>query len=197
MHELKSLSNIANVKLGLAFKSAIKDEGSSGSCYLIQSKDITLDGNIEIDGLARVIPEISPQNHYLQKGDILLRLRGPVFSAAIFDEDWSMPAIATNQTAVIRCISEYISPYYLQWYLNSPLGQRYFKGVGEGTNINKLTGKIISNMQLALPPLEKQKQIEDIHKNWLEQKETYKRLIENGDIYFGQLCMQVHNGRLK
>lgn len=197
MHELKPLSDIANVRLGLAFKSAIKDEGSSGTCYLIQSKDITSDGNIELDELARVIPEISPQNHYLQQGDILLRLRGPVFSAAIFDEVWPMPTVATNQTAVIRCDHAFISPYYLQWYLNSPLGQRYFKGTGEGTNINKLTGKIISNMQLALPPLEKQKQIEDIYKNWLEQKETYKRLIENGDMYFGQLCMLIHEEKLK
>ncbi|SJN53287.1 restriction endonuclease subunit S [Vibrio gazogenes] len=105
-----------------------------------------------------------------------------------------LPTITTNQTAVIRCNHSLVSPYYLQWYLNSSLGQHYFNGMSEGTNINKVTAKTLSVMPIDLPPLEQQHQIETIHKNWLAQKETHQRLIANGDIYFDQLCTQIQSG---
>lgn len=195
MHKTKLLSDVARVRLGLAFKTAIQDLGEDGSCYLIQTKDITPDGNIELEKLAKVEPEISPQNHYLEVGDILLRLRGPVFSAAILDGPLSTPVLTTNQTAVIRCNPDFISPYYLQWYLNSPLGQHYFTAMNEGTSLAKISAKIVSNMKLKLPLLAQQQKIEVIHKNWLAQKETHKRLIDNGELYFDQLCMQIQNGK--
>ena len=194
MNISKTLAEITTIKLGMAFTSAIKDKGNEGSCYLIQTKDITLDGCITANTLAKVVPEGSPDRHYLRPGDLLFRLRGPVFSAAIFSEEWDRPTITTDQTAVIRCNHNLISPYYLQWYINSLLGQRYFNGMSEGTNINKVTAKILAAMPIDLPPLEQQYQIEKIHRNWLAQKETYQRLIVNGDIYFDQLCTQIQLG---
>jgi len=195
MHKTRLLSDVARVKLGLAFKKAI-DLSEKGSCYLVQTKNITPDGNIELDKLARVEPEISPDNHYLEIGDILLRLRGPIFSAAIFDEPLPIPVVATNQTAVIRCNPDFISPYYLQWYLNSSLGQHHFTKFNEGSNIAKVPAKIVSNMNLKLPLRDQQHKIEVIHKNWLTQKETHQKLLNNGELYFDQLCMQIQNGKL-
>ncbi|MBD2791370.1 restriction endonuclease subunit S [Xenorhabdus sp. 42] len=194
MNISKTLAEIANIKLGMAFTTAIKDRGNEGTCYLIQTKDISLDGNITSSSLAKVVPEGNPERHYLTPGDLLFRLRGPVFSAAIFNEEWDRPVITTNQTAVVRCNKKLVSPYYLQWYINSSLGQRYFSGMSEGTNINKVTAKILSAMPLNLPSLKQQHQIEKIHKNWLAQKETHQRLIANGDIYFDQLCTQIQLG---
>lgn len=178
----------------MAFTSAVQDKGKEGTCYLIQTKDISLDGNIESGCLARIVPEGHPERYYLEPGDILFRLRGPIFSAAIFAETWNLPVIATNQTAVIRCNRKKVSPYYLQWYINSSFGQRYFGGMSEGTNINKVTAKIVSEMPLDLPSLEQQSLIENIHKNWLAQKEAHKHLITNGDIYFDQICAKIHRG---
>lgn len=186
---------VASIKLGMAFPSAIKDKGNEGTCYLIQSKDISLDGNITSGSLARIIPEVNPERYYLTPGDILFRLRGPIFSAAIFNEEWECPVITTNQTAVIRCDYSFLSPYYLQWYINSSMGQRYFNGMGEGTNITKVTAKILSAMPLDLPPLKRQLQIENIHKNWLAQRATHQRLISNGDVYFDQLCTKIQFGK--
>lgn len=194
MSTSKVLNDIASVKLGLAFKKAINDIEDKGSCYLVQTKNITLDGSIEMGELARVEPEISPNGHVLETGDVLLRLRGPVFSAAVFEKSLSLPVVATNLTAVIRCNLELISPYYLQWFINSPSGQQHFKRAGEGTSINKVSIKMVSNLPLLLPTREKQQDIEFIHKNWLAQKETYKRLVDNGDTLYNQLCKKIQMG---
>lgn len=195
MSQSKKLEDIAYVKLGLAFKSAINDEGANGTCYLVQPKDITLESHNILSGLARVIPESNPKSHYLIPGDVVLRLRGPIFSAAVVNQELDLPVVATNQCAVIRCDSSILSPYYLQWYLNSTLGQRHFNSVSEGTNINKVSAKIVGDMELTIPPLDVQSKIEAIHSNWLAQKEVYAKLIESGNLFFDQLCSQIQLGK--
>ncbi|VCW82192.1 hypothetical protein BANRA_02487 [Acinetobacter baumannii] len=81
------LNDVAEIRLGLPFKKAINDAGDQGTCYLIQIKDISPDEAIDFHNLPRVIPETSPVQHFLSKDDILLRLRGPIFSAAIIDKN--------------------------------------------------------------------------------------------------------------
>lgn len=195
MSQSKKLEDIAYVKLGLAFKSAVNDEGANGTCYLVQPKDITLESHNILSGLARVIPESNPESHYLIPGDVILRLRGPIFSAAVVNQELDLPVVATNQCAVIRCDSGILSPYYLQWYLNSTLGQRHFNSVSEGTNINKVSAKIVGDMELSIPPLDVQRKIEAIHSNWLAQKEVYAKLIESGNLFFDRLCSQIQLGK--
>lgn len=197
MSQSKKLADMAHVKLGLAFKSAINEAGTNGTCYLVQPKDITLESHNILSGLARVIPESSPEPHYLIPGDVVLRLRGPIFSAAVVNQELNLPVVATNQCAVIRCDSSILSPYYLQWYLNSTLGQRHFSSFSEGTNINKVSAKIVGDMELTIPPLDVQRKIEAIHSNWLAQKETYTMLIESGNLFFDQLCSQIQLGKFK
>lgn len=197
MSQSKKLADMAHVKLGLAFKSAISEAGAKGTCYLVQPKDITLESHNILSGLARVIPESNPEPHYLIPGDVVLRLRGPIFSAAVVNQQLDLPLVATNQCAVIRCDSSILSPYYLQWYLNSTLGQRHFSSFSEGTNINKVSAKIVGDMELTIPPLNVQRKIEAIHSNWLAQKETYTRLIESGNLFFDQLCSQIQLEKFK
>ena len=197
MSQSKKLADMAHVKLGLAFKSAINEVGADGSCYLVQPKDITHDSNSILSGLARVIPESNPESHYLIPGDVILRLRGPIFSAAVINQELDLPLLTTNQCAVIRCDNSILSPYYLQWYLNSTLGRRHFSSFSEGTNINKVSAKIVGDMELTIPPLDVQRKIEAIHSNWLAQKETYASLVETGNLFFDQLCSQIQLGNLE
>ena len=185
------LGDIAEIRLGKAFKTAIKDEENEGGFYLIQPKNISLDGKLKVNDLARVKLDRIQNTQILMSGDIIIRLRGPIFLVTIFDGKWDLPVITTNQNAVIRCNQKVISPYYLQWYLNSNLGRSYFDSVAEGTNINKITIKDILAMKINLPGLLQQNKIGDIQDNWLSQKDTYKKLIENGDLYFNELCINI------
>lgn len=197
MKQSKLLSELANIKLGLAFKKAVKDIGEQGEFFLIQTKDITPAGEILFNKLSRVRPEISPTNHTLETGDILLRLRGPVFSSVVFNNSPEKPTLATNQIAVIRCNPEYVEPHYMNWYLNSTLGQRYFNAINEGTGITKISAKMIANMRIETPSLEDQKKIEEIQRNWLMQKSKHSQLIKNGNLLFNQICMNIQEDTSK
>ncbi|EEF5353815.1 restriction endonuclease subunit S, partial [Salmonella enterica] len=37
MHKIVTLESVAEIRLGMPFKSAIQDAGEQGSCYLIQT----------------------------------------------------------------------------------------------------------------------------------------------------------------
>lgn len=196
MARLIKLNDVADIKLGLPFKKAINDAEEKGLCYLIQAKDIMPENMIRFDELPRVIPETNHIQHILKEDDILLRMRGPYFSAAIIDRNMNLPIIATNQIAVIRCNKKYIEPYYLHWFINSKSGQNLLNQFSEGSNIIKVNLKVVSNIEWMLPKIEQQKNIVDIQKNWLAQKNVYKQLIELNSILFNELCSKLHSGEL-
>lgn len=197
MRKTIKLSDIAEIRLGMAFKSAIKEDFLTGSCYLIQTKDITPGDKIDLSNLTKVQPETHISHHSLSYGNILLRLRGPVFSAAIFESVSDLPVVTTNQTAVIICDRLEVSPHFLLWYINSNIGQRYFSEVSEGTNINKISAKIIGDMPIELPSRMDQERIANINQTWLQQKHTYKKLIENGDTLFNKICNNIQQDKFR
>jgi len=196
MFESMKLNNVAEIRLGLPFKKAINDAGDQGTCYLIQTKDISPDEAIDFQNLPKVIPETSPVQHFLSKDDILLRLRGPIFSAAIIDKNIDFPIITNNQVAVIRCNEQKIDPYYLHWFLNSPEGQNILNQFSEGSNISKINLKNVSSLEWKIPPIEQQLNISNIQKNWSTQRNIYKRLIEVNDLFFNELCKKINYGEL-
>jgi len=191
MHKIVTLESVAEIRLGMPFKSAIQDAGEQGSCYLIQTKDIGLDGILDLGALTSVLPEGNPEKHYLFPNDILLRMRGPVFSAGIIEESKDKPIITSNQLAVIRCNENIISPHYLHWYLNSSSGSNYIRNMSEGSSISKINSKVISRMNVKLPTLEEQDKIGFINKNWIKQKIIYNSLMQNGDVLFDGICESI------
>lgn len=193
MHKIVTLESVAEIRLGMPFKSAIQDAGEQGSCYLIQTKDIGLDGILDLGGLTSVIPEGNPEKHYLFPNDILLRLRGPVFSAGIIEGNPDKPIITSNQLAVIRCNENIILPHYLHWYINSTSGSKYIRSLSEGTSISKISSKTISKMTVKLPALKEQDKIGFINRNWIKQKIIYNLLIQNGDVLFDGICESIIN----
>lgn len=192
MTELVKLNDVADIKLGLPFKKAISNAGTEGVCYLIQTKDVVFDENIRFEELLRVIPETNYNRHVIEKEDILLRMKGPVFSAAIVDRNKELPIITTNQVVVIRCDKQKIDPYYLRWFLNSRHGQSLLNQLSEGSNIIKISLKSFANIELRLPTTDQQLKIGSIHKNWLEQKSIYNQLVELNNLYFNELCNKLH-----
>ncbi|MGN7973399.1 restriction endonuclease subunit S [Serratia sp. 22264] len=196
MKKIVTLESVAEIRLGMPFKSAIQDAGEQGSCYLIQTKDIGLDGILDLDALTSVIPEGNPEKHYLFPNDILLRLRGPVFSAGIIGESKDKPTITSNQLAVIRCHENLILPHYLHWYINSTSGSKYILSMSEGTSISKINSKTIAKMNVKIPTLEDQKKIGLINRNWIKQKTIYNSLIQNGDVFFDGICESIINSEM-
>ncbi|OUS73805.1 hypothetical protein B5G52_03315 [Pseudoalteromonas sp. A601] len=189
------LKNLTEIRLGMAFKSAIKDLGKQGIVSLIQAKDILPEGLSYNLVTPTVNPESDLGHHIIKKGELLIRLRGPVFSSIVFDKNYR--AVTTNQVAVISCDDSKINPYYLNWYLNSKHGRRYFDSQNEGTNINKISSKALNEMEIMLPSLETQLNITKVHNNWLKQRAIHQQLISNGDMMNESICDAIYMDKSK
>lgn len=192
---MEKLKEFTKIRLGMAFKSAIKDTGEQGIVSLIQAKDILAQGLESNFSPPVVTPESNPSHHILRKGEILIRLRGPVFSSFVFNEDYD--AVTTNQVAVISCDPSRVIPHYLNWYLNSKHGKRFFQTKNEGSNINKISSTALGEMEINLPDLEAQQKIADIQSNWLQQRAIYQRLISTGDMMNQGICDAIYTGKYK
>lgn len=190
---MAKLKDFTKIRLGMAFKSAIKDLGDQGIVSLIQAKDILPEGLANNLSLPIVTPESDPSNHIISKGEILIRLRGPIFSSIVFDEDFN--AVTTNQVAVISCDLSKVNPHYLNWYLNSKHGKRFFESKNEGSNINKISSKVLGEMEMTLPSLEAQQKIANIQRNWFQQRAIYQQLISTGDMMNQGICNAIYTGK--
>lgn len=192
---MAKLKDFTKIRLGMAFKSAIKDLKEQGIVSLIQAKDIQSEGLESNLSPPKVKPESDPSNHIISKGEILIRLRGPVFSSIVFDEDYH--AVTTNQVAVISCDLSKVNPHYLNWYLNSKHGKRFFESKNEGSNINKISSKVLGEMEMTLPNLEAQQKIANIQSNWFQQRGIYQQLISTGDMMNQGICDAIYTGKNK
>ncbi|WP_434050452.1 restriction endonuclease subunit S [Marinobacter salarius] len=191
MNEASLLQNIAEIKLGWPLRKAIEDVGDKGNSYLVQTGDI--DGEpISEASLAQVMSPESALSYEVLPGDILLRLRGPVFRASIFLEKFSKPVIATNQIAIIRVTDSSLDPFFLHWFLNSYSGQQYFSSQNEGTSIAKLNQKIVGQTPVSVPSFENQRDIGETWENWLRQRAVYQELISVGDELYDAICQRLH-----
>jgi restriction endonuclease S subunit len=194
--QIVSLSDIAYIQLGKAFKKAVEDIGQSGGAYLIQIGDLNNGNFDQPERLPSVEIEFDYSKFYINPDDILLPLRGNQIKGYIINNTASKPLITTNQVAVIACRSELCEPYYLAWYLNSEEFAKYIYRTNEGSNMPKLSSSQIKQMSIKLPSKKTQMDIAKVYRNWLNQRALHLELVERGDYLYQHLCKNILDERL-
>jgi len=190
------LADLADIQLGRAYKTAVKDLGSSGNASLIQIGDLNA-GNVNNPHTFRSIKlEEKDQRYIFEPGDILVPLRGLNFKAYIYESKTSKPVITSNQVAKIKCLEHLSDPYFICWYLNTPEVANYIDKANEGTSIQKVSSPSLKNVPIKAPPIEMQRRIGSVYKNWLRQRELHHKLIESGDVLYENVCKQMLNGKI-
>ncbi len=95
--------------------------------------------------------------HFLKKGDILIQVRGKVRITYI---DADLPdTIASSNFLIVRVAEEKILGRYLAWFLAQKPAQQYLERNQQGQTISMLSKKILSEMPVPVPSLERQQQI--------------------------------------
>jgi len=188
------LADLADIQLGRAYKTAVEDLGELGDASLIQIGDLNAGNASKPHLLPSVKLEDSDHKHIVEVSDILLPLRGANIKAYIHEVVTDKPIITSNQVATIKCKRHLSDPYFLCWYLNTPEIAHYITKTNEGSAIQKLSGAFVRDLPITLPPIDIQRSISFVYKNWLAQRSTHLKLIENGDGLFQDLCKQMLNG---
>ncbi len=111
-----------------------------------------LNADLKADGIAN--------KHLLKSGDVLFAAKGWKNFATIYRSDF--PAVASTAFFVLRTDEKVLLPEFLAWRLNSPSTKSRLKRKAIGSAIVSISKSVLSDLELKLPTLEKQKLILEI-----------------------------------
>lgn len=169
------LKNIGDTILGHTFRGAITEE-SNGNFFVVQAKNVRLNGIVEDGALVRTLLEATKINALVKEGDVLLSNRG-TFRAGVF-YGRQQNVIAASSVYIIRINNrEKCLPEYLTIYLNSQTGQILLEGMNRGTLIKSLPKKSLLELAIPLPALHVQKTVIDVQKNYATRADLYERKL--------------------
>lgn len=188
-----SLSDVAEVILGQTFRGKAETEDESSAVRLIQIKDIKEGNMSSYNALTYAnLDSTKKLKVCLQNNDLLFPLRGTRYEAMIIDiPDLDVAITTTNQVAIIRVKSSLVTLDYLSWYFNSDIGHSALRLIQSGTTIPSITSKGLANLKIDLPGLDVQTKIVRIYQNWLEQKNTFHEIAENGKRLTGRMYQKL------
>ena len=157
---VRILSTVAEVRMGYSFRSRLETD-EMGDVAVIQMKDIDDSNMLCVDGLARIqMPDLKERN-LVQQGDLLFRSRGMTNSAALVGENLHRTLLAAPML-LVRPKLQIVEPAYLQWFINHSSTQALLTGQAVGTAV-KMVGKgVLDELEIPLPPLDRQRQIVEV-----------------------------------
>ncbi|MGI6492653.1 MAG: N-6 DNA methylase [Pelotomaculum sp.] len=135
-----------------------KDQEGELNYKIINLSDVQ-DGKIIFDSLTYVsMSDFKKAYRYeVRPGDLLLASRGTALKIAVVPET-DENLILSNNFICIRTKGNY-DPYFLKYFLESPVGVHYLKANQRGAAVTVLSTKDISLIPVPLLPLKEQKKI--------------------------------------
>ena len=122
---------------------------------------------LELKGVHRVCEETykkrnaraTPQHH-----DLIFAREAPAGNIAVIEEE---KVCLGQRTVLVRPVSKYINPYYLAYYILSPLSQKVLVDNSTGTTVAHVNLTDFRPYIIAIPPYSEQIRIVDIIKHLL------------------------------
>lgn len=154
------IGQIADVRMGVTLRGRDATRPDpNGSCLMIRIGDISDDGELTCDELARIEPnEPIRIDGFLRPGDVLFPNRGTRTTAFAFERP-ETNAIAGGQFFVLRPHLTKIHPAYLAWFLRSSPAATHFNSCRKGTLVQTIQRQDITDLAMPLPALETQVKI--------------------------------------
>jgi hypothetical protein len=147
------LHEIADVQMGFSFRSGV-EPAVRGPVGVIQMKDLGDDRMVTLGALTRVSMDVAP-THQVLAGDIILRSRGDRASSAIVAADPGHTLVAAPLLR-IRITDARVRPAYLNWYINQPPAQAHLAKHAEGSGVKMISKRALDELEVDIPPLERQ-----------------------------------------
>jgi len=176
----QKLKEITDLILGFTFRGAIMPD-QDGDSFVFQAKNIVGDkADIDLQNLVKISFKSLRGVHFLQKGDIVLTLRGAnvgSFRAAVVRDD-VRNVIVSSSVMIIRPIKQKVLSEYLATYFNSMNGQNNILKAVTGSYIQTISRQKLGEAIIPLPPLEDQLLIIKLADNLKRQQKLCERKIK-------------------
>ena len=136
-------------------KEAYRETGVS----LIRSQNV-LDYAFSADGLAHINEEQAEKlkNVTVEDNDVLINITGDSVARVCMVDKKHLPARVNQHVCIIRAKQKIVMPSYLLYFLQ--MNKEYLLQMASGgATRNALTKEMLNNIELQLPPVDKQKKI--------------------------------------
>ena len=152
------LKYITNIQTGVFAKPIQK-----GKIVYLQAKHFDANGEISETLYPDLELNSKLEKHLLKKGDVLFAAKGSKNFATWYNNN-EMPAVASTSFFVIRLTDKNVLPGYLTWLLNHPGTQILLKKQARGSSIASISKAVLSELEISVPSIQKQKLILKIFK---------------------------------
>ena len=170
-NEMIKLHNIAVIQTGVFAKVV----PNPNALYLQQSD---FDGNGELRNTTQPTIIVTNQKHLLTAGDLLLASKGNNNMCVIVPEI-EQKCVASPSFLVIRLHDKSaILPEFVAWYLNLPTVQNTLAAQARGTSIMSISKATLGELEIPIPPIERQKKYIELSKLQKREQELYKTIAE-------------------
>jgi len=187
------IKELATVQMGYSFRSRL-EASEGGGVAVIQMKDLLDDNTVSCDGLVRINMEALKDHHLAQRGDLVFRSRGSVTTAAVLLEDPGKAVIAAPLLRLRVIKPDKVLPEYLNWYISKRDAQIFLTSQAKGTVQTMISKQAIEDLEVALPSLEKQKNIVELATMSAREKKLLRTLADKREQYISTELMQFAKG---
>lgn len=151
------LGQISSIDRG--YNMIAKNESPDGKYQIVRISDIE-EGAVNFSKIIRgnIEDRTKVDNYQLEKGDIILSIRGTTNKIAILDEVDSHTLLHTNLVR-IRVNRKYYLPEYVKLFMESPVGLAQFESISQGSTVKQLSVVGLKNYQIPKIAIERQQQI--------------------------------------
>jgi hypothetical protein len=154
-----ALGELVSIQMGHSFRAGVQPD-SAGAVGVIQMKDLGDDRVVDLPALVRVSMDVRPGLR-VHEGDIIFRSRGDRATCAIVAAEPGCTIVAAP-LLLLRVADERVLPAYLNWFINQPPAQAHLARRAEGSNVKMITKRVLEELEIEIPPLERQRRIVEL-----------------------------------
>ena len=151
------LGELVSIQMGHSFRTGLS-QWVKGNVPVVQMKDISDSGLIQISSMNRVGMEGLKENHLLQPGDLIFRSRGSKTISAVVPE-LGEKLMLSAPLFRLRMIQPGVLPGYLSWYINQPDAQTHLEKMAKGSAQMMISKQDLVEMLVEIPSLKTQEKI--------------------------------------
>jgi len=189
----KKLKEITSVQMGYSFRSRI-EASEDGGVAVIQMKDLLDDNTVGCDDLVTINMEAMKDHHLAQRGDLVFRARGHVTTAAVLLEDPGVAVVAAPLLRIRVTKPDKVLPEYLNWYISQRDAQIFLTSRAKGTVQKMISKQAIEDLEVALPSLEKQKNIVEMAMLSAREQTLLHTLADKREQYISTALIRFAKG---
>ena len=187
------IKKLATVQMGYSFRSRL-EASSSGKVAVIQMKDLLDDNTVRCDGLLKIDMEAVKEHHLVQVGDLVFRSRGHDTTAAVLLEDPGKAVVAAPLLRIRVRNLDKVLPEYMNWYISQRDAQVFLTSRAKGTVQKMISKQTLEDLEIALPSLEKQKNIVELASLSAREHTLLQNLADKREQYLSTKLMQFAKG---